>query len=82
MLGSGRYGTALVVGAEKMSSIMDWEDWTTCVLFGDGAGAVVLSRKGMGQACLALGVERTVRIHHAINLPEALKVLLVPTRLK
>ena len=32
----------LVVGAEKMSSILNWEDRTTCVLFGDGAGAVVL----------------------------------------
>jgi len=35
---------ALVIGAEKLSSITNWEDRTTCVLFGDGAGAVVLSR--------------------------------------
>ena len=48
MLASGRYQNALVVGAEKMSSIMDWEDRTTCVLFGDGAGAAVLSQKGEG----------------------------------
>lgn len=34
---------ALVIGAEKLSSITNWEDRTTCVLFGDGAGAVVLS---------------------------------------
>jgi 3-oxoacyl-[acyl-carrier-protein] synthase-3 len=34
----------LVIGTEKMSSIVDWEDRATCVLFGDGAGAVVLSR--------------------------------------
>ena len=39
MLASGRYKCALVIGAEKMSSILDWEDRTTCVLFGDGAGA-------------------------------------------
>ena len=32
---------ALVIGAEKLSSIMDWEDRSTCVLFGDGAGAAV-----------------------------------------
>jgi 3-oxoacyl-[acyl-carrier-protein] synthase-3 len=32
----------LVIGAEKMSSIINWEDRTTCVLFGDGAGAVIL----------------------------------------
>ena len=48
MLASGRYKKALVVGAEKMSSIMDWEDRTTCVLFGDGAGAAVLSKEGEG----------------------------------
>jgi 3-oxoacyl-[acyl-carrier-protein] synthase-3 len=34
---------ALVIGAEKLSSITNWEDRTTCVLFGDGAGAIVLS---------------------------------------
>ncbi len=42
MLGSGRYRHALVIGAEKVSSVLDWTDRTTCVLFGDGAGAVVL----------------------------------------
>ncbi len=42
LLGSGRYRHALVIGAEKLSGIVDWEDRTTCVLFGDGAGAVVL----------------------------------------
>lgn len=42
MLTSGRYQRALVIGAEKVSSIIDWQDRATCVLFGDGAGAVVL----------------------------------------
>ncbi len=42
MLGSGRYRKALVVGVEKLSSVVDWQDRTTCVLFGDGAGAVVV----------------------------------------
>lgn len=42
MLSSGRYKYALVVGAEKMSTFLDWKDRTTCVLFGDAAGAVVL----------------------------------------
>jgi 3-oxoacyl-[acyl-carrier-protein] synthase III len=37
------YRHALVIGAEKLSSITNWEDRTTCVLFGDGAGAAVLS---------------------------------------
>ena len=39
---SGLYRTALVLGAETLSKIMDWNDRSTCVLFGDGAGAVVV----------------------------------------
>jgi len=48
MLASGRYKCALVIGAEKMSSILDWEDRTTCVLFGDGAGAAIIMTEGDG----------------------------------
>lgn len=39
---AGQARRVLVIGAEKMSSILNWDDRTTCVLFGDGAGAVVL----------------------------------------
>jgi 3-oxoacyl-[acyl-carrier-protein] synthase-3 len=42
MMRSGLYRRALVIGAEVFSRILDWNDRTTCVLFGDGAGAVVL----------------------------------------
>ncbi len=42
MLKTGSYEYALVIGSEKMSAIMNWKDRNTCVLFGDGAGAVVL----------------------------------------
>lgn len=42
MLRSGMANRALVIGAETMSRILDWEDRATCVLFGDGAGAIVL----------------------------------------
>jgi len=42
LLETGAYRTALVVGAETLSRITDWSDRATCVLFGDGAGAVVL----------------------------------------
>ncbi|GAA4000313.1 beta-ketoacyl-ACP synthase III [Sphingomonas humi] len=42
MLRGGNVKTALVIGAETFSRILDWEDRTTCVLFGDGAGAIVL----------------------------------------
>ncbi|HEX6296200.1 MAG TPA: beta-ketoacyl-ACP synthase III [Burkholderiales bacterium] len=43
LLRSGQYKSALVVGAEVFSRILDWNDRGTCVLFGDGAGAVVLT---------------------------------------
>jgi len=43
MLRSGSANRALVIGAETFSRILDWEDRGTCVLFGDGAGALVLS---------------------------------------
>ena len=42
LIRSGRYKHALIIGTEKLSSILDWEDRTTCVLFGDGAGAAIL----------------------------------------
>ncbi len=42
---SRTYDTVLVVGAEKLSSIVDWEDRNTCVLFGDGAGAAILQNR-------------------------------------
>lgn len=42
---SRTYDTVLVIGAEKLSSIVDWQDRNTCVLFGDGAGAVVLQNR-------------------------------------
>lgn len=44
MLSSGRGRRALVIGAESFSKILDWNDRSTCVLFGDGAGAVLLER--------------------------------------
>ncbi|MGZ5987481.1 MAG: beta-ketoacyl-ACP synthase III [Rhizomicrobium sp.] len=45
----GQAKTVLLVGAESMSHLLDWNDRTTCVLFGDGAGAVVLqAKKGKG----------------------------------
>lgn len=44
----GTYRNALVIGSEVLSSITDWKDRNTCVLFGDGAGAVVLGNVGSG----------------------------------
>ena len=42
MIRGGQARTVLLIGAESMSRLLDWSDRTTCVLFGDGAGAVVL----------------------------------------
>lgn len=42
---SGSISTALVIGAETMSRVMDWRDRGTCILFGDGAGAIVLQAR-------------------------------------
>jgi 3-oxoacyl-[acyl-carrier-protein] synthase-3 len=48
-IASGSHKRALVIGAETFSRILDWEDRTTCVLFGDGAGAIVLeAQEGEG----------------------------------
>jgi len=44
MMQAGNYKNTLIVGSEKMSSVLNWHDRSTCVLFGDGAGAVVLSK--------------------------------------
>ncbi|MDG1857077.1 MAG: ketoacyl-ACP synthase III [Verrucomicrobiota bacterium] len=53
---SRTYETVLVIGAEKLSSIIDWKDRNTCVLFGDGAGAAVLQNReqshGLLTACM------------------------------
>lgn len=47
-LQAGIYRTAIIIGAETLSKIMDWNDRSTCVLFGDGAGAAVLRRDTVG----------------------------------
>jgi 3-oxoacyl-[acyl-carrier-protein] synthase-3 len=44
MIAAGNADTALIIGVEKLSAITDWADRSTCVLFGDGAGAAVLKR--------------------------------------
>jgi len=53
---SRTYDTVLVIGAEKLSAIVDWKDRNTCVLFGDGAGAAILQNRpnahGLLTACM------------------------------
>jgi 3-oxoacyl-[acyl-carrier-protein] synthase-3 len=52
-IAAGRGEIALVVATEKMSAIVDWSDRQTCVLFGDGAGAVVLRKASNGSGVLS-----------------------------
>lgn len=52
---AGRAQTALVIGAETLSKLMDWEDRSTCVLFGDGAGAAVIRNGGPGILSIVQG---------------------------
>jgi 3-oxoacyl-[acyl-carrier-protein] synthase-3 len=59
MVASGATEHALVVGADVMSSIIDYRDRTTCVLFGDGAGAVVLSAAQPGEPAI-IGYEHEI----------------------
>jgi len=59
LIESGRYKKVIVVGVDKMSSILDYSDRTTCIIFGDGAGAVVLEgceHDGSGPGILATDI--------------------------
>ena len=56
-LHNGAYKTAVVIGADALSRWVDWEDRNTCVLFGDGAGAVVLRASEEGEPSGVLGYE-------------------------
>ncbi len=65
----GKVKKALVIGSERMSKILDWNDRSTCVIFGDGAGAVVLS-VGDGYIASKLstkGDEDVIKIPSGIN---------------
>jgi 3-oxoacyl-[acyl-carrier-protein] synthase-3 len=72
MLRGGAAKTALVIGAETMSRILDWEDRATCVLFGDGAGAVVLraqeSDEATGPGILANRLHADGRYNSLLNV--------------
>ncbi|MFI5155508.1 MAG: beta-ketoacyl-ACP synthase III [Chitinophagales bacterium] len=52
LIESGRYKKVVVVGADKMSAIVDYSDRSTCIIFGDGAGAVLLEPNGEGYGVL------------------------------
>ena len=56
-IASGLIKYALVIGAETLSKIMDWTDRSTCVLFGDGAGAAVMGASQKGIICIEGGAD-------------------------
>ncbi len=58
-IGSGLVKTALVIGSEVLSKVIDWEDRNTCVLFADGAGAAVLKRGEQGIISETTGTDGT-----------------------
>lgn len=64
-IASGMYNCALVIGAELLSKLVDWEDRSTCVLFGDAAGAAILQPVSEGRGILAsvLGSEGAGACH-------------------
>lgn len=70
LISSGAFDNALIIGAEKLSAFVNWEDRSTCVLFGDGAGAAVLRRAGEGDgAILATEMGTDGRQTHLLNIP-------------
>ena len=70
MIEGGIFANALIIGAEKLSAFVNWEDRTTCVLFGDGAGAAVLraSKEGEGRI-LATDMGTDGKQTHLLNIP-------------
>ena len=66
---SGTYKNALVIGAEKLTTITDWKDRNTCVLFGDGAGAAVLGRVNSNSGILSVYLGSDGTQHDILKLP-------------
>ncbi len=70
MISDGAFQNALVIGAEKLSAFVNWQDRTTCVLFGDGAGAAVLrhAKEGEGEI-LATDMGSDGNQTHLLHIP-------------
>ena len=70
LLASGSAETVLVVGGEKMSTIINWTDRATCVLFGDGAGAVVLRKSRHGKGLLSVFMRSDGGLSNLLQRPK------------
>ena len=66
---SETYRNILLIGAESLSRFVDWEDRTTCVLFGDGAGAVVLQRHAGKRGVLSTHLHSDGSLGNLLNIP-------------
>jgi len=66
---NGTANTALVIGCEKLSSITDWQDRSTCVLFGDGAGAAILQGRPGSRGIFSTSLSADGRLTHLLNMP-------------
>ncbi len=68
-LQSGLYENILIIGAETLSKIMDFEDRATCVLFGDGAGASIIGRVEDGKGIKSTFMKSDGRLTRILNMP-------------
>ncbi|MEX1049539.1 MAG: beta-ketoacyl-ACP synthase III [Akkermansiaceae bacterium] len=70
LIASGAFSNALIIGAEKLSTVTNWDDRSTCVLFGDGAGAAVLRIAAAGEgAILATEMGTDGNLTQLLNIP-------------
>lgn len=70
LIADGAFKNALIIGAEKLSAVTNWEDRSTCVLFGDGAGAAVLRRAEPHEgSILATEMGTDGSLTHLLNIP-------------
>ncbi|WP_052573881.1 beta-ketoacyl-ACP synthase III [Haloferula sp. BvORR071] len=69
MIADGTFKNALIIGSEKLSHFINWQDRTTCILFGDGAGAAVLRRAAPEEgSILATEMGSDGRLTHLLNV--------------
>jgi 3-oxoacyl-[acyl-carrier-protein] synthase III len=70
LISDGAFANALIIGAEKLSAVTNWEDRATCVLFGDGAGAAVLRRANPGEGSIvATEMGTDGNLTHLLEIP-------------
>ena len=70
LISDGAFKNALIIGAEKLSAVTNWSDRSTCVLFGDGAGAAVMRRAEPGEGCIVateMGTDGSLT--HLLEIP-------------